>query len=396
MTAQILSVASAFPDCQADLDYATMAAQAMSCTTEAEAGKLAKLYRRTGVQTRGSVLLQRTDDGQVYQTFYPPLTSLMNESETDHDALRSERFHESSGMLETDVATQTMTSQGPTMRTRNDRFAVEAPLLACRSAAAALAAAQTRPSQITHVVTVSCTGFTAPGLDVALIKRLHLPATTQRVSVGFMGCHGLINGLRTARGLVAADPDARVLLSSVELCSLHYQYGYDAQKIVSGSIFADGSAGLVIAGSGTRVDDRVGQIVATGSCLMPDCEDAMTWKIGDHGFEMTLEASVPGLIETHLREYLVDWLAGHDETLTSIGGWAVHPGGSRILQAVETALELPADALDISREILRRHGNMSSATLGAVLGGFIEHDVPGPWLMLGFGPGLEIEVALIR
>ena len=122
----------------------------------------------------------------------------------------------------------------------------------------------------------------------------------------------------------------------------------------------------------------------------------MTWRIGDHGFQMTLDATVPGLIEKNLAGFLVPWLNQHGETLESIGGWAAHPGGNRILQAVESSLGLGEDALTIPREVLRRHGNMSSATLGVVLGDFAKQSIPGPWLMLGFGPGLEIEVALLR
>ena len=354
MTAQILSIATAQPTHKADLAFSTHCAQSMSCEDESQAVKLAKLYRRTGVDTRGSVLVEKGDAGELTQSFYPPM--------------------------------QDGGDRGPTMATRNERFAEEAPALACRAGQGALDGSGISPDDVTHVVTVTCTGFT-------------LPITTQRIQVGFMGCHGLVNALRTARGLVAADSDAVVLIVCIELCSLHYQYGYDAQRIVSGSLFADGSAGLIVAGDdcpASGVDSPLGEIVSVGSCLIRDSHDAMTWRIGDNGFIMTLEASVPGFIETNLREFLVPWLAKSGLDLDSIGGWAVHPGGVRILQSVETALELPSDALDVSREVLREHGNMSSATLGFVLQKFQQRNVPGPWLMLGFGPGLEIEVAVVR
>ncbi|MEM1225117.1 MAG: type III polyketide synthase [Planctomycetota bacterium] len=364
MDAHVLALAPAFPEYDAGIEYATRSAVAMSCETQSQATKVAKLYRRTGVETRGSVLLETKTDGSLDQSFYPPLVQSGSEP---------------TGFL------------GPTMEARNDRFAEEAPKLASRSAKEALIQSRTAPEDITHVVTVTCTGFAAPGLDVALIKLLGLPVTTQRLALGFMGCHGLINGVRAAQGLVAADPEARVLVSSVELCSLHYQYGYDTQRIVSGSIFADGAASLVVGH-----DPSCPLFIRdTGSCLIPDCEEAMTWRIGDHGFRMTLDASVPGLIETHLGHFLNRWLRRHDLDVDSIGGWAVHPGGTRILTAVENAMRLDASALDISRDVLRRHGNMSSATLGAVLHDFQSQSVPTPWLMLGFGPGLEIEVALL-
>ena len=367
---QILSVGSALPDHQVDLDLATRSAQSMSCSTQTQSDKVAKLYRRTGVVTRQSVLLEKASDGSgVTQSFYPP----MSESEC-----------------------------GPTTKQRNDRFGQDAPPLAVHAGSQALAASGCDSSQVTHLITVTCTGFNAPGIDIELIERLSLPATTQRLQIGFMGCHALINALRAARGLVAADTGACVLIVCIELCSLHYQYGYDAQRIVSGALFADGSAGLVVAGkdfkpsTASGQDTTLGEIAATGSCLIPNSRDAMTWLIGDHGFQMTLQATVPGLIEENLRSFLEPWLRSNHETLDSIGGWAVHPGGSRVLQAVQTALGFSDDALEISRNILRDHGNVSSATLGLVLQQFIANKIPRPWLMLGFGPGLEIEVALIR
>jgi predicted naringenin-chalcone synthase len=122
----------------------------------------------------------------------------------------------------------------------------------------------------------------------------------------------------------------------------------------------------------------------------------MTWRIGDHGFLMTLSAQVPGLIEEHLNAFLSDWLGQRGETVESIGGWAAHPGGPKILSSVAQALQLDAEALRISRSVLSDHGNMSSATMVFILERFAQESIPKPWLMLGFGPGLEIEVALIR
>ncbi len=129
-------------------------------------------------------------------------------------------------------------------------MAAEAPELAYRAAAAALASSGLAADEITHLITVTCTGFNAPGIDIALIDRLGLPRTTERIQVGFMGCHAAINGLRAARGLVAANPDAKVLVCCVELCSLHFQYGDDTDLIVSNALFADGAAAMVI-GHGT-------------------------------------------------------------------------------------------------------------------------------------------------
>ncbi|TWU56191.1 type III polyketide synthase [Rubripirellula reticaptiva] len=349
-------------------------ADKMSCTTSSQSRKVAALYRRTGIEHRGSVLLEENHDLEIVNEFYPPLISPED--------------------------------RGPTTQQRSDRYALEAPQLATQASLKALKSSGTTADQITHLVTVSCTGFSAPGVDIELIDRLGLPPTTQRVQVGFMGCHGAINGLRAASGLVAASPDANVLMCSVELCSLHYQYGYDPDRIVSGALFADGAAAVVLNRAHTDAalsDDTndsafgsIGSVAATGSYLVADSRDAMTWLIGDNGFEMTLSAKVPGLIEKYLKSFMVDWLAGQGETIESVQGWAVHPGGSRILTAAETSLKLDADALSVSRKVLSDHGNMSSATMLFILQRFAEQGRPKPWVMLGFGPGLEIEVALIR
>lgn len=385
--ARILSIESAFPEFSGDLDLATANAQALSCETEKQASKVAKLYRRAGVEHRGSVLLNKV----------PP-----NNKSSSREAIELIQDERSSIPFYPPLSESV---GGPTTRERNERFSTEAPDLVCRASSTALKSAGCAPSQVTHLITVTCTGFYSPGIDIELIETLGLPPTTQRTQIGFMGCHALINAFRVAQGLVASDTSACVLIASVELCSLHYQYGYDAQKIVSGSLFADGAAGVVVAGrefepaeitvTNPSWSANLG-ISATGSCLIPKTQNEMTWKIGDHGFEMTLSAAVPGLIEKNLRPYLEGWLAGQGETIESIQGWAVHPGGTRIVQAVQNALGLADEQLAIPLEVLRQHGNMSSATLGAVLKQYANANISRPWLMLGFGPGLEIEVALLR
>ena len=360
--ASILGVGTSVPKFRVNCRTSAKFAAKTSRADLMQSRKVNVLYRRTGIETRGSVLLEEAPGEEVVNDFYPPAASM-------HD-------------------------RGPSTKSRNDRYATEAPVLAEEASAAALAQSGLDAEQITHLVTVSCTGFNSPGIDIALIDQLGLPATTERVQVGFMGCHGAVNGLRTARGLVADRENAAVLICCVELCSLHYQYGLDSDRIVSNALFADGAAAVVLQSS--RSKPRMGVVQATGSCLVPNSRDAMTWRIGDNGYEMTLSAQVPSFIEGSLKAFLSQWLAKHGETLDSIGGWAVHPGGTRILSSVETALHLDADALAVSRAVLAEHGNMSSATMLFILQKFAAMGKPKPWLMLGFGPGLEIEVALIR
>jgi predicted naringenin-chalcone synthase len=265
----------------------------------------------------------------------------------------------------------------------------EAPALALEAARGALADAELDPGELTHVVTVSCTGFFSPGVDARLIEDLGLSRAIERTHVGFMGCHGALNGLRAASAY-AARPGARVLLCAVELCSLHFAYGWDPEMLVANTLFADGAAALVgWGGEGAwRVRDH-------GTFLMPDSDEAMSWRIGDHGFRMTLSPQVPERIRTHLAGWLDPWLEGHGLSRDDIGSWAVHPGGPRILDAVEAALALPEDALEVSRETLRDYGNMSSPTVLFILERMRREGAPRPCVALAFGPGLVVEAALL-
>jgi predicted naringenin-chalcone synthase len=283
-------------------------------------------------------------------------------------------------------------THGPSTNERMQWYADHAPPLAFRASGDALERAELPARDVTHLVTVSCTGFMAPGIDLQLIRRLGLPGTVERVHVGFMGCHGALNGLRVARGLVAADPGARVLLCAVELCSLHFCTFWDANRSVGNAIFGDGAAALVAAASSGEGDWTVS---ACGSCVIPDSEDAMGWVIGDHGFEMFLSPRVPELIEKQLRPWLTGWLARQGLKLEQIGSWAIHPGGPRILTSVEQALSLDRSATEVSRQVLSECGNMSSPTVLFILDRLRKADARRPCVALGFGPGLVAEAALV-
>jgi predicted naringenin-chalcone synthase len=280
---------------------------------------------------------------------------------------------------------------GPTTRQRMQLFAREALPLAVTAAQQALAGAKLSPAAITHLVTVSCTGFNAPGIDVGLIKQLRLAPTVQRTNVGFMGCHGAINGLRVAQAFAEAAPAARVLVCAFELCSLHWYYQWDPKRNIANALFSDGTA-AVVGGTDAASDWR---LTATGSCLFPNTAYAMKWSIGDHGFEMGLSGKIPTLIGESLRPWLETWLASHGKRIEEIGCWAVHPGGPRVLDAVEEALCLPRGALDDSRDVLAECGNMSSPTVLFILDRLRRRNAPRPCVVLGFGPGLIAEVALI-
>jgi len=285
--------------------------------------------------------------------------------------------------------------RGPTTAERMQHYAASAGPLALKAARQALHRAGVAPGEITHLVTVSCTGFHAPGPDIDLIRGLGLSPETQRTHVGYMGCHGALNGLRVARGLACAEPAARVLLCAVELCSLHFSYQWNPQQVIANLLFADGAAALVGASASTA-PSGAWQAVASGSCVFPDSARAMTWAVTDHGFAMTLSKQVPNLIAANLRGWLTSWLERQGLSLEEIGSWAVHPGGPKILEAVEESLGLTREQMLMSREVFASCGNMSSPTLLFILERLFASQAPRPCVALGFGPGLAVEAALLR
>jgi predicted naringenin-chalcone synthase len=358
-TAAILGLGTARPAGAVTQTDAADMAVARCCESTTHESVLRTLYRRTSVESRGSVLLE------------PPVNG---NGRSGLDA-----FYPQTG--------------GPGTAGRMKAFARLAPALAIRAARTALNDAAVDAAQITHVVVATCTGFTAPGLDAALVTGLDLPRTVGRVQVGFMGCHAAINALQVARAFAATDDRTRVLVCCVELCSLHFQYGWRADRVVSNALFADGAAAVVIGAD----DDAAGWSVAdTASRLIDDSADAMGWQVGDHGFEMTLSPRVPGILAAHLRPWVDDWLATHGHRVPDVGAWVIHAGGPRIVDSVAGALDLEPEAIATSLDVLRTCGNMSSATVLFVLDRLRQAGATGPCVMLGFGPGLVAEAALLQ
>lgn len=281
----------------------------------------------------------------------------------------------------------------PTTGTRNELYRQTAPALAAEAASSALTEAEITASQITHVVTVSCTGFFAPGLDFRLIHDLGLPETVERSHLGFMGCAAALPALRTASQITAAHPEAVVLVVSVELCSLHIRDTADSEQIVAASVFADGAAAAVVTADEHRGAPEGIVLERFATALTSEGESDMDWTIGDHGFNMRLSAEVPRIIGREIRA-AVDRFLGAEEAPAR---WAVHPGGRSVLDRVEAGLGLDGSALDASRAVLRDCGNMSSATILFILRRLLaDPAVTGRIAALAFGPGLTVESALLR
>lgn len=386
----IHGLGTAVPSTRVGREESQLLAFALGCPSEEQATWLPNMYAGAGIEAR-NVAFPR----DVLQ-----------------DVLQKTR-HSQSVFLPKGIPED----RGPTTGQRMEHYTACAGPLLEKAARAAIEQADLPRSHITHLVTVSCTGFKAPGIDIELIERLDLPRTVERTHIGFMGCHGALNGLRVASALAAANPDACVLLCAIELCSLHYYYSWEPQKLIANALFADGAAALV----GTADQDfrsladfgnlghpgqngkspAIGRsnnwhVRASGSCVFPNSADAMTWTVGDHGFEMTLSRRVPELIQANLQPWLTKWLAKHDLTIDSIASWAVHPGGPKILDAVEEALNLGKEATQFSRQVLAEHGNMSSPTILFILQHMQEQNASRPCVALGFGPGLTVEAALLE
>jgi len=275
------------------------------------------------------------------------------------------------------------------------RYEAEAPRLALEAAGEALDRATMAATDITHLVTVSCTGFFAPGVDASLIQGLGVPPGVQRTHVGFMGCHGTINALRVASSLAGANDQAKILVCSVELCSLHFSYGWNPDHLVANALFADGAGALVGTSEPAAGNDPGWEVRSSGAFMFPESTDAMSWRIGDHGFRMTLSARVPDLIRGHVADWMREWLAKHGLTPGDIRSWAVHPGGPRILDAFRDAVGLSEEDVSVPRKVLADFGNMSSATVLFVLQELEGRGAPLPCVAVAFGPGLVVEATLI-
>jgi len=255
-----------------------------------------------------------------------------------------------------------------------------------------------QPEQVTHLITVSCTGFFNPGPDYEILRQVPLNPTVQRFHIGFMGCYGAFPALRLAQSICQADPEACVLITDVELCSLHLQIQSDLNSILGGALFADGAAALLVNSQTPNPTRPALELNHFATTLLPNSETDMAWTIGDQGFEMILSPQVPKLIEANLLDVLHPSLHQWGREVSDIQHWAVHPGGKAILDRIEATLMLE-DQLTISRSILHDYGNMSSATIFFVLQSLLKQPTQTtqePILAMAFGPGLTMEMGLMH
>ncbi|PZO37657.1 MAG: type III polyketide synthase [Pseudanabaena frigida] len=294
----------------------------------------------------------------------------------------------------------------PTTFSRNQKYATYAPKIALQAAEQAIAEAELEAKDITHIIIVSCTGFSAPGIDIHLIKHLGLSYAISRTMIGFMGCHAAFNGLNAAHAICQSDRQAKVLLVCVELCSLHFQVADTLENTIINAIFSDGAAAAIL--TSRPFAEAEGKLAYTDgySLLIENTEEHMNWTIGDTGFLMGLSPKVPDVVVGHLPNYLKNILDQHHLTQNDLDFWAIHPGGRRIIEKLQSVLELSDRMVADSFEILRRYGNMSSPTILFILKRILDKHQARllnsqdanfqNGIALAFGPGLSIEGCLFQ
>lgn len=290
----------------------------------------------------------------------------------------------------------------------NDLFITAATDLGEAAARRCLGSAGLDPADVDHLIWVSTTGLAAPSPDALLINRLGMGAHTRRTPIWGLGCAGGVAGLARAFEYARAFPDQRVLLLSVELCSVTFQWDDRSKRnLIAASLFADGAAALLIEGDhaaqgGAAQDSgaaRPCEILGTQSTLWPDTLRIMGWDIVDSGMQVVFSSRIPQIIETLMRDNVAEFLAPYGLALDDIAHWVLHPGGAKVIGAYQQALGIDPERLEHTRTALRRYGNMSSATIFFVLESFLGANTPAPGeygVLAVLGPGFSCELALIR
>jgi len=253
-------------------------------------------------------------------------------------------------------------------------------------------------SEITHLITVSCTGMYAPGIDIEIVHKLNLDSSTKRTAINFMGCYGAFNAIKVADAICKSEPDSTVLIVCVELCTIHFQKSMDIDNIISNSIFADGAAAILLQSAPKH--KKYFTLKSFHNDLLPQTSKEMAWHIGDQGFDIVLSTYVPDIIQAGIETFIKNLLNRYDLTLSDIDLYAIHPGGLKILEACEAALNISKDNNKYSYQTLRSYGNMSSATILFVLKA-IWDDINNQnhqknIFSCAFGPGLTLESMILK
>jgi predicted naringenin-chalcone synthase len=326
---------------------------------ESEKRKLKFLYKHSGIQTRYSVLSDYSLPANEWSFFIPsenlePFPSIEK---------RMKSFREHAAPLSIKAITDCLNDAGD--------------------------------QNITHLITVSCTGMSAPGLDLELIELLKLPSTIWRTSINFMGCYAAIHALKMADLICRSDTNARVLIVCVELCSLHFQKKYTSDNISSGILFSDGAAAVLVSGDqgteGLHIDSFY-------SSVSLKSKQEMVWEMSSTGFLLTLSGYIPELIEEDFDHLVQQALSETGLQKEDVTHWCIHPGGKKILGAVHNSLGFTDGQLQHCFNVLNDYGNMSSPTILFVLKQIqqqLHKEQRNNIFGAAFGPGLTIETFIL-
>jgi predicted naringenin-chalcone synthase len=329
----------------------------------AESRKLHAIFRASGIETRHSVL---GDYGKQHDYSFYPNTENIEPFPSTQERLKAYRKH--------------------------------ALPLSLRAVENGFQHSSLKPNGITHLIQVSCTGMYAPGLDIDLIRHLGLNEHVQRTCINFMGCYAAFNALKLADAICKADHHAAVLIVCTELCTLHFQKEPTEDNLLANALFADGAGSLLVTSSPQPGWNLVPERFHTG--LAFNGKEHMAWDIGNHGFEMKLSTYVPDTIRTGIKKLTSELLDQLQKKMEDIFFFAIHPGGRKILEAIEQELGISREQNEPAYTVLRKYGNMSSATILFVLRHIMQRlqpqDADKLVLSFAFGPGLTLESMLLK
>jgi predicted naringenin-chalcone synthase len=251
---------------------------------------------------------------------------------------------------------------------------------------------------IDRLITISCTGFFAPGLDYELIKEFNISPNVKRTNIGFMGCAAALIGVNIVREAMSSNQNENILMISVELCSLHLQTEPTRDNILANLIFADGAAAAYFSNKRNDVAPKL-EIQFAESYLFEDSAKFMGWKIGNNGFEMMLSSELPKIILNSAVPKATEILNKKGINVNEVKHWALHPGGRAILDSLQNGLHLSDDQLKPSREVLNNYGNLSSVSILYVIKNILKSQqlkIDDLCCAIAFGPGLTMELVLFK
>ena len=356
---KIISIGTAVPEFRYEQERIFEFLSRVYAISEVEKRKLKFLYKYSGIKTRYSVLADYSLPANEWKFFTP--TENLEPFPSIEKRMRVFRDHAAA------LALQAIDD--------------------CRE--------DFKDQKITHLITVSCTGMSAPGLDLELLEMLNLPATTWRTSINFMGCYAAIHALKLADAICKTDATANVLIVCVELCTLHFQKKYTPDNISSGILFGDGAAAVLVSGKAGNNGLNIDHFYSSVS--FKNKRD-MVWELSSSGFLLTLSGYIPELIEEDFNGIVNECLAQTNLGKEDITHWCIHPGGRKILEAVHNSLQFTNGQLQNCYDILGEYGNMSSPTILFVLkriGESLNKDQRNNIFGAAFGPGLTMETFVL-